>query len=114
MPADSISHSALDLWTSRTSVLLLAITAGAFAWYVPHERSGMAAIYNDFRADVPLPVSIARAVPTAVIVAVAVIAVGGSIVVQIRSRSKVSASLFHLLLIITFVVMFLAYREVMG
>jgi hypothetical protein len=57
---------------------------------------------------------IACAVPTGVIFAIAATAMVLAAAVQIRLRSKRSASLFHLLLTIAFGVTFLVYREAMG
>jgi hypothetical protein len=113
--ADYPRTSALDRAISWTSLLTLGITAVSFAWYVPRSRQATMAIYGDFKTTgVPPSMAFVCAVPTGLIIAVAVIAVVLAVVVQIRAGSKRSASLFHLLLTVMFGVTFLAYREAMG
>lgn len=90
------------------------LTAGAFAWYVPHDRQALRAIFMDFRTEPAWPMVIAFGVPTAMIVAGMAVFVVAAIFVQIRSRSKRSAAVFHLLLTVVMCVLFLAYREVVG
>jgi hypothetical protein len=104
----------LDRTISWASLLVVAVTATAFAWYVPHNRDAQMAIYGDFRTNLPWSMIVIRAIPSGVIETVAALAVLIAAVVQVRARSKQSATLFHLLVVVVFGLTFLAYREAMG
>jgi hypothetical protein len=104
----------LDRFTSWAAFVLLTASAIAFGWYVPRYRDAMLLIFADFKLELPPAAAIACSVPTFVIVGLSAVAVLGALVVQVRSRSMRSASVFHLLLVFTFGVLFLVYREAMG
>lgn len=104
----------LDRVVSWAAFTLLAASAAAFAWYVPQNREAMLRIYADFELRLPRSTELVCAVPSFAIVGLGVVSVVGAFVIQVVSRSKRSASLFHLLLTFVLGVLFLVYREAMG
>ncbi|HEV2296785.1 MAG TPA: hypothetical protein VGR35_23285 [Tepidisphaeraceae bacterium] len=104
----------LDRFTSWAAFLLLVVSATAFAWYVPRNRDATLQIFLDFGLKLPRSTAVACNVPTVVIVGLSAVSVVGALVVQLRSRSRRSASLFHLLLVFILGTLFLMHREAMG
>ena len=114
MTNPDLRNTPLDKVVSWLAFALLAAAAAAFAWYVPRDRDALRSIYRDFHLELPRSTRLICAVPTAAIVASAALAAVLGLFVQLRSDSKRSASLVHMLLTVAFGIAFLLYHEAMG
>lgn len=112
--ASSDGSARLDAVVSAAALLLLAVTAIGFAWCVPYHRGKTLEIFKDFGMSLPASTRVVVSIPTWTIIAFAAAVVVVALVVQVKSRSKRSAALFHLLMTVMLGVLFLAYREAMG
>ena len=99
---------------SWAAFALLAITAAAFAWYVPRNRHAVSTVFLDFHLKLPAGTQFCLNIPAGLIVGVNAAVVAAALVVQIRARSHIGAGLLHVLLTAAIVVAFLAYREAMA
>lgn len=106
--------SVLDRVVSWLSLLLLTFVATAFSWYVPYQRESTKRIFEDFKLKLPPATQFAFSVPTSAVIGVSIAAIVGALTIQLSARSKRSASIAHLLLVFTYGLVFLAYREAMG
>jgi hypothetical protein len=109
-PANSSVSAALSWGT-----LLLALGFVSFlTWFVPIDRSRYEQMTKDFHLELPGMTMLMLQIPTAAIWATGIVLALAMTATQFFARSRQTAGLFHMLIVVLFCIAFTAYREAMA
>jgi type II secretory pathway component PulF len=113
MPTDQPADGKFATALSWAACLLTLVCLGLLAWYIPRDRAAFKTLFADFHMELPSVTQVMLAIPDVAFPLAAGVAAAGAIFVQLRVRTKASAALFHVLVLLGCAVVYAIYRECM-